>query len=65
MWANMNPHNHKGNNTGSVGPPIDLTQAQLTADLNTFTAALLGGARLNIEREDENVQASATAFFAP
>jgi hypothetical protein len=42
MLANMNPHTHKGNNTGMAGPPIDLTQAQLTAELNPCTSSLQG-----------------------
>src|SRR5215468_480992 len=40
--VNMPAHTHKGNNTGATGPVLDLTQAQLTADLNQFTPALQG-----------------------
>lgn len=40
--AQMGAHTHKGNNTGSTANAIDLTQAQLTADLNVFTSSLQG-----------------------
>ena len=35
-------HTYKGNNTGSTATPIDVTNTQLTADLNQFTSSLQG-----------------------
>lgn len=35
-------HTYKGNNTGSTANVADLTQAQLTAELNAFTTTLQG-----------------------
>src|SRR5262252_1633422 len=40
--ANMNGHTYKGNNTASAAPPIDVTNTQLTADLNLFSSTLQG-----------------------
>lgn len=40
--ATMNAHTYKGNNTAGSSNPVDLTQAQLTAELNTFTTTLKG-----------------------
>lgn len=40
--AQMPAHTFKGNNTASTADPIDLTQAQLTAEINTFTTTLNG-----------------------
>jgi hypothetical protein len=38
----MAAHTYKGNNTGSIANPIDVTSTQLTADLNLFTSSLQG-----------------------
>lgn len=40
--AQMTAHTFKGNNTGATSNALDLTQAQLTADLNLFTSTLQG-----------------------
>lgn len=45
--ATMAAHTYKGNNTGATATPIDVTNTQLTADLNVFTSALKGLAPLS------------------
>ena len=40
--ANMAAHTYKGNNTGAISASIDVTNTQLTADLNLFTSTLQG-----------------------
>jgi hypothetical protein len=40
--ATMAAHTYKGNNTSGSANPTDLSQAQLTAELNTFTTTLKG-----------------------
>lgn len=40
--AQMAAHTYKGNNTGSTANAADLTQTQLTAELNAFTSSLQG-----------------------
>src|ERR1035437_3134619 len=56
--AQMAAHTYKGNNTGSTANPIDVTNTQLTADLNLFTTSLQGlvpasgGGTVNFLRAD-------------
>lgn len=40
--AQMVAHTYKGNNTGSTANAIDVTNTQLTADLNLFSSSLQG-----------------------
>lgn len=40
--ADMPAHTFKGNNTGATGAPLNLTAAQLTAELGIFTSTLKG-----------------------
>lgn len=40
--AQMAAHTYKGNNTGATANAIDVTNTQLTADLNLFSATLQG-----------------------
>lgn len=40
--ANAGAHSYWGNNTGSSGTPLYVTNTQLTADLNLFTTTLQG-----------------------
>lgn len=40
--ANAGAHSYWGNNTGSSGAPLYVTNTQLTADLNLFTTTLQG-----------------------
>lgn len=42
MLAQMAGHTYKGNNTGSTANAADITNTQLTADLNVFTSSLKG-----------------------
>lgn len=39
---NTGAHSYRGNNTGSSAPTADITNVQLTADLNLFTTSLQG-----------------------
>ena len=56
--AQMAAHTYKGNNTGSTANAIDVTNTQLTADLNVFTSSLQGlvgasgGGTVNFLRAD-------------
>ena len=56
--AQMAAHTFKGNNTGVTANAIDLTQAQLTAEINLFTSTLAGtvpasgGGTVNFLRAD-------------
>lgn len=56
--AQIPAHSYKGNNTASLANAIDVTNTQLTADLNLFTNALQGlvplsgGGTVNFLRAD-------------
>lgn len=64
--AQMVAHTYKGNNTGSTANAADITNTQLTADLNVFTSSLKGlapasgGGTVNFLRAD-GTYAPATA----
>lgn len=66
----MAAHTIKGNNTGSTGNPIDLTQAQVTAELNQFSSSLQGvvpasgGGTTNFLRADGTFAAVSAAIQA-
>jgi len=63
--AQMAAHTYKGNNTGSTANAADITNTQLTADLNLFTTSLQGltpasgGGTTNFLRADGNWAAPA------
>lgn len=63
--AQMAAHTYKGNNTGSTANAADITNTQLTADLNLFTTSLRGltpasgGGTTNFLRADGNWAAPA------
>lgn len=40
--ANFSAHSYLGNNTGSSATPVQVTNTQLTADINQFTSTLQG-----------------------
>lgn len=70
--AQMTAHTFKGNNTGATANAADLTQAQLTAELNQFTTSLQGvvpgsgGGTANFLRADGTWAApTGTAAIAP
>lgn len=68
--AQMPAHTVKGNNTAGTANAIDLTQTQLTAEINTFTSGLSGavpasgGGTTNFLRADGSFQAPAGTVSA-
>lgn len=64
--AQMAAHTYKGNNTGALSNPIDVTSTQLTADLNLFSSSLQGlvpasgGGTVNFLRADGTFAAPPT-----
>lgn len=69
--AQMAAHTFKGNNTGSTANAIDLTKAEITAELNQFTTTLQGvvpgsgGGSTNFLRADGTWAAPAGGSTSP
>jgi hypothetical protein len=69
--AQMAAHTYKGNNTGSTADAIDVTNTQLTADLNVFTSSLQGlvpasgGGTSNFLRADGTWTTTPSGFSNP
>ena len=63
--ADMAAHTFKGNNTGSAAAPSDLTAAQLTAELDTFTTSLKGLAPASVGGTSNYLRADGTWATPP